>query len=173
MAIRGARLSAELTPLDTQPVTITANEYIVSPRVASDGHDFLVAWSVGYQFDPQTTVRIRRFFSTGAPADSETTLFRGTLQDLVWDGANYDLAFSGGKPSDLAVARLNSSGHLLETLAISATTGDDRSASLVAVGNGRIIAAYTREAFGPLYNGVERAFVGVPQPLRRRVSTPH
>jgi hypothetical protein len=173
LAIRGARLSAELIPLDTQPITITANEYIASSHVASDGRDFLVAWSSAIPVENQLTVRVRRVLPTGALADSEMALFHGTLQDLVWDGTNYDLAFSNGNPLNLAAARLGASGQLFETLAISATAGDDRSASLVPLGNGSILTAYTRVAFEPIYGGVERAFVGTLHALREHPSKSH
>jgi hypothetical protein len=170
LAIRGVRLSSELIPLDTQPITITENEYIVSSRVASDGRDFLVAWSSAVPYKNQLTVR--RVLATGAPSDTKL-LSHGTLQDLVWDGMSYDLAFSGGDPLDLAASRLTASGQLLETLAISATAGDDRFASLVPLGNGSILAGYTRVAFEPLYGGVERAFVGTLHALREHPSQPH
>jgi hypothetical protein len=174
-AIRGARFSSELTPLDTQPITITApaDTTIVQPRLASDGRDFLVAWSANPPFGVQATVVVRRILSTGSPADSEMPLFGGTMQDLVWDGANYDLAYSGGTPSDLAVARLDRSGHPLATLAVSATASDDRSASLLPIGNGTVITAYTRDALEPIYSGVARAFVGTLHPLREHASKPH
>jgi hypothetical protein len=172
VALRAARLSAELTPLDTQSLTITAPAVtnIVSPRAASDGRDFLVTWSAQAISETQRTVFVRRILGDGDPAGPKTALFPGTVQDLVWDGAHYALAFSGGKPSDLALARLDATGKPVDMLAISATAGDDRSASLVAAGPGSIIAAYTRVALEPLYNGVERAFVGVPHPFRQHAT---
>jgi hypothetical protein len=170
-AVRGARLSPELIPLDTQPITLATVPFlnILSSRVASDGHDFLVAWTAETLPDGKPSVRVRRVLPTGAIAD-ETVISRGTVRDLVWDGANYDLAYSGGQPLDLVLARLRPSGQPFETLAISVTAGDDRSASLVPLGNGSILTAYTRVAFEPLYDGVERAFVGVPYPLHARAA---
>jgi hypothetical protein len=172
LAIRGARLSADLTPLDTQPITIIENEHVISSSVGSDGRDFLVAWSSMVPAERQPIVRVQRIVSTGASFDTKS-LFHGTLQDLVWDGTKYDLAFSSDDPIDLAVARLQSSGQLIDTLAISATLDDDRSASLLPLGNGSILAAYTRVAYEPLYGGVERAFVGTLHALRERPSKPH
>ncbi|HEX7678766.1 MAG TPA: hypothetical protein VF713_11625, partial [Thermoanaerobaculia bacterium] len=168
-AVRGARLSPDLIPLDTQPITLDTLPFldIVSSRVASDGHDFLVAWTAESSLDGKPGVRVRRVLPTGALAE-ETVVSRGTVTDLVWDGANYDLAYSGGNPLDLVLARLHPSGQPFQTLAISATADDDRSASLVPLGNGTILAAYTRVAFEPFYAGVERAFVGVPHPLHAR-----
>jgi hypothetical protein len=175
VAVRGARLSTDLIPLDTQPITVSTAPIldILSSRVASDGHDFLVAWTAEALTDGKPSVRVRRVQPTGALADAETIVSRGTVKDLVWDGANYDLAYSGGKPLDLALARLRSSGQPFETLAISTTAGDDRSASLIPLGNGSIFAAYTRVAFEPMYAGVERAFAGVFHPLRGRAAQTH
>jgi hypothetical protein len=167
-AIRGARLSAALTLLDTKPITISepSNRSVQGSRVASDGHDFLVAWS-------NNGVRVRRIPSTGVSNEEETLLVAGSVQDLVWDGAAYDLAFyTGGPyyyiPGHLAVARLRATGQPIETLVISATSGDDRSASLLPIGNGSILAAYTRVAYEQLYAGVERAFVTTPRAARGR-----
>lgn len=167
IAIRGVRFSQALTPLDTQPITIASAPLfnsIRSSHTASEGKDFLVAWSTD-------RVRVRRVSAAGA-TDPETPLFAGSVQDLVWDGAAYDLAFATGQqpftPGDLAVARLRPSGQPLETLIISASLGDDRTASLVPTGNGSILAVYTRVAYEQLYAGVERAFVTTPRAARGR-----
>ena len=172
-AIRGARLSAALIPIDTQPITITEKEYILSSRVVSDGRDFLLAWSGQLLGELQPSVRVRRAMATGSLADTETLLFRGRVQDLIWDGTQYNLAFSTytsylTAPADLAVAHLRPSGQAFETFVISATPDDERNASLVSLGNGRVVAAYTRVAHEPLYGGVERAFIAAPRPARGR-----
>jgi len=133
-----------------------------------------VTWSglVGRDYE----IRARRVLATGV-AEPEVQLRTGTLQDVVWDGSAYDLAFSSVRPSpydiggDLALLRLRSSGQPIETLSISATPDDDRSASLVPIGNGRVLAAYTRVAFESPYDGVERAFVNVPRPARGRATS--
>ena len=169
--IRAVRLSLALIPLDTEPITLTsAPLQMVNLRAASDGHDFLVAWTV----DLPVRVRIRRVLASGVPDGAEKPLVNGVLQDLVWDGATYDLAFETlkpfGVPGDLAGARLSSTGQPIETLLISATPDDDRSASLVPIGIGRVLAAYTRVAYEPLYAGVERAFVGPLRPVRKRTA---
>jgi hypothetical protein len=171
IAIRGVRLSAALTPLDTQPITIASTQKndIRSSHVASDGNDFLVAWSTD-------RVRVRRMSASGVP-DVETPLAIGNVHDLVWDSVSYNLAFATGlqpftpfTPGDLAVVQLSPSGQPLQTLVISATPDDDRSASLVPIGIGRVLAAYTRVAYEPLYAGVERAFVTTPHPAHGRPS---
>lgn len=169
IAIRGVRLSSALTPLDTRPITVatTRENDIRSSHLASDGKDFLAAWSTD-------RIHVRRVSASGVP-DSETQLAIGNVHDLVWDGVDYDLAFATGRqpftpftPGDLAIAQLTSSGQLLETLVISATPGDDRSASLVPIGIGHVLAAYTRVAYEPLYAGVERVFVTRPHQAHGR-----
>lgn len=163
VAIRGGRLSAALTPLDVQPITIAAAapETIRSSHIASDGADFLVAWTTD-------AVHVRRI-STSGIADPEKVLATGTVQDLIWDGTAYHVAFATPH-GDLGEARLRPAGDSIETLIISATGTDERSASLVATTKGRILAAYTRVADEPLYLGVERAFVAVPYPARGRAA---
>jgi hypothetical protein len=172
-AIRGARLSAALTLLDPQPMTIAPPVQRYSPftqltRVASDGKDFLVAWSDGDSYSSQPpSVHVRRIPATGAPAEPEMLLFGGTLHDLVWDGKNYDLAFKSLSTSgNLAVARVRPSGQPFDTLAISSTTKGG-SVSLVPIGNENILAAYTRVAV-EVYSGSERAFVAAPYAARGR-----
>jgi hypothetical protein len=163
LAIRGARLSAALTPLDVQPITIAAAppETIRSSRIASDGTDFLVAWTTD-------AVHVRRISASGV-ADRETLVSTGNVQDLIWDGSSYHLAFATTR-GDLADARLRPSGETIETLVISATATDERSAALTPTTKGHVLAAYTRVADEPLYLGVERAFLIVPHPLRARAA---
>jgi hypothetical protein len=167
-AIRGARLSAALTPLDVQPITIATSpaSNIRGSHVASDGHDFLVAWTTD-------GVRVRRVLSSGI-ADAERPLAAGLVQDLVWDGANYDVAFFTGSepftPGDLGVVQLGTSGQPLQTLVISATPEDDRSAALVPIGTGGVVAAYTRVVREVPYAGVERAFVSEQHIIRPRAA---
>jgi hypothetical protein len=164
--IRAARLSVALVPLDAQPMVITSSQFISTSRVASDGRDFLVAWSEA------PSIRVRRVPAFGAP-DPERQVVTGSVADLICDGAAYDVAFYTGSPvlpGDLAMAGLGPAGQPIETLVISATEDDDRSASLVAVANGRVLAAYTRVAFEQPYGGVERAFVAAPQPTRHRAT---
>jgi hypothetical protein len=168
IAIRGVRLSEALAPIDTQPITIASspNGNIRSSRAASDSHDFLVAWT-------SDAIHVRRVLASGA-IDANTSLFAGMVQDLVWDGTTYDLAFATGQqpftPGDLLDARLTQSGQPQETLVISGTSDDDRSAAFVSLGNGRALSAYTRIAHEPLYAGVERAFAGMPHRVRGRTS---
>jgi hypothetical protein len=162
-AIRGARLSAALTPIDTKPITISENyAESGSTRLASDGHDFLAAWSA------LGSVHVRRTSASGEVFNDQA-LFAGTVQDLIWDGVQYDLAFVTDRP-DLAVAHLRPSGQVFETFLISATTDDKRSPALVSLGSGRVVAAYTRLGHESLYGGVPRAFITTPRPARGRAA---
>jgi hypothetical protein len=161
IAIRAVRLSAALTPMDVQPIAVASAPSfpIRSSHVASDGTDFVVAWTTD-------AVRVRRVSASGV-VDPERVLVTATVQDLVWDGAAYDVAFATPH-GDLAAARLRSSGEPIETLVISATPADERSAALIPTTTGHVLAAYTRVADEPLYGGVERAFVRMMQPVRGR-----
>ncbi|HXA15730.1 MAG TPA: hypothetical protein VN380_01965 [Thermoanaerobaculia bacterium] len=162
-ALRGARLSAALTPIDTKPITISENYTLSgSTRLASDGHDFLASWS------SLGAVHVRRISALGEAFDDQS-LFTGTAQDLIWDGAQYDLAFVSQRP-DLAVAHLRPSGQAFETFLISATTDDKRNPALVSLGTGRVVAAYTRLGHESLYRGVPRAFMTTPRPARGRAA---
>ncbi len=159
-ALRGARLSAALTPIDTKPITISENYTLSgSSRLVSDGDDFLAVWSTD-------SIHARRISASGEVFDDQP-LFAGTAQDLIWDGAQYDLAFVTSRP-DLAVAHLRPSGQAFETFVISTSTDDKRSPALASLGNGRVVAAYTRLGHESLYGGVPRAFITTPRPARGR-----
>ncbi len=168
VTIRGVRLSAALTLIDTMPITISERSVPGSSRLASDGHDFLAVWS-------SDSVHDRRISASGEVFDDQA-LFAGTAQDVIWDGVQYDLAFTTSKPfftpspADLAVAHLRPSGQVFETFLISATTDDKRNPALVSLGNGRVVAAYTRLGHESLYGGVPRAFVTTPRPARGRAA---
>ncbi len=162
-ALRGARLSAALTPIDTKPITISENYTLSgSSRLASDGGDFLAVWS------SSGSVHARRVSASGQ-VFGDQSLFAGTAQDLIWDGVQYDLAFVTSRP-DLAVAHLRPSGQAFETFVISTSTDDKRSPALVSLGNGRVVAAYTRLGHESLYGGVPRAFIATPRPARGRAA---
>jgi hypothetical protein len=162
-ALRGARLSAALTPIDTKPITISENYTLSgSSRLASDGDDFLAVWS------SSGSVHAGRVSASGQ-VFGDQSLFAGIAQDLIWDGAQYDLAFVTSRP-DLAVAHLRPSGQAFETFVISTSTDDKRSPALASLGNGRVVAAYTRLGHESLYGGVPRAFITTPRPARGRAA---
>jgi hypothetical protein len=174
VGVRAARLSVALVPLDSQPIAITTPAVgftIANECLSSDGRDFLVAWTEPTPVERKLGIRVRRVLASGA-LDPETQVVTGTMRDLIWDGAAYDVAFStggSGVPGDVAMVRLRATGQPIETMVISATD-DDRSASLVPIPDGRILAAYTRVAFEEPYDGVERAFVASPRHARERAT---
>jgi len=172
-AIRGARFSGALTPLDTLPMPIVTGIFAsgMSSRVASDGHDFLIAWSAD-----NALTQVRSISASGADSEKPVLLpWIAQVQDLIWDGLSYALAYATidraqHVPADLSLLQLSSSGTVLDSLAISITPDDERSAALVSPGNGRLLAAYTRVAHEPLYGGVERVFIAAPRPARGRAA---
>ncbi|MEA2163697.1 MAG: hypothetical protein QOK37_1824 [Thermoanaerobaculia bacterium] len=164
IAVRGARLSSALTPIDTKPITITnRDDFIDSSRVASDGHDFLAVWS------GNNTIHARSITASGIPGDDQRVP-AGQLQDLAWDGTAYGVAFTSVRnpydaPANLGLIRLRPNGQPIESQSISNTPDDERSAALVALGGGQVLAAYTR-----VDNGVERVFIATPHASRVRSS---
>jgi hypothetical protein len=164
VAIRATRLTNALTPLDPDPVlTIaTTGTNVATPsRLASDGHDFLAVWSNG------SVIHARRITAAGAVL-ADQQVVSGSVQDLLWDGSAYSLAFLTPDPRVLALLRMRATAQLIESLSISATPDEKRSAALLAASGGGVIAAYTRVAHESLYGGVERAFIASPSPLSAR-----
>lgn len=170
-AVRGMRFTSWLTPIDTKPIEIAAigdQGAIVRSRVASDGGAFLAAWGIAGPGNEE--VHARRIASNGSMG-ADTAILQGRLLDLIWDGNDFDLGFLSGRFS-AGVARIGSSGEPLpfETLAIGPSTETEPEASLVAIGTGRVTAAYTRLAREALYGGASRVFIGTPHPTRGRAT---
>lgn len=162
-AIHGSRLTNALTPLDTDPtLTIApANNPVTPSRLASDGHDFLAAWSDG------NTIHVRRITAAGDVL-ADQPIASGLVQDLIWEGSAYSLAFLTPDLRKAALFRLRATGQLIEMKIISGTPDEKRSAALLAASGGGVLATYTRVAHEPLYGGVERAFIASPSPLTER-----
>ncbi|MEA2236301.1 MAG: hypothetical protein QOC81_1025 [Thermoanaerobaculia bacterium] len=163
--IRGTRLSPALTPLDTEPVLLiaTAKTSISSSHLASDGHDFLAVWS------DATAIHARRISAAGVLSE-DRQVATGNVEDLVWDGAAYSVAFTTPDLLDLALLRLRPTGQPIESLLINSAADEKRSATLVSLGGGRVLAAYSRVAHEAIYGGVERAFIAAPRPARGRAA---
>jgi hypothetical protein len=169
--IIAARLSPQLTLLDSKPIDVSNTYGDGSPLIASDGNGFLVAWS-HYSADFGEAVFARRFASDGSPQSPSTGAFLGAGlgRSLAWDGLQYQLAFSTlNATSTLYVTHVASHGSI-ESLSPLAVV-NDRSipdASLLVTGPGRVTVAYTRIDSRPEYGDVERAFVSVPHVPRAR-----
>jgi hypothetical protein len=168
-AIRGARFSQWLTPIDTKPIDIAAADLsasIIHSRVASDGSDFLFAWDLA---GGRNEVHARRVSPAGEAIGAGTVAVRGLLLDLAWDGKEFALAFTTDfLHSAAGIAHIRSSGDAVafEALVIGETHDPQTEVSLVPIGDGRVVAAYTRFAHEALYGGSARVFVGTPHPAR-------
>jgi hypothetical protein len=158
--ILAARLSSSLAVLDTAPIPIAVSdtENAVAPLVASNGTDFLVAWTTG-------TPRARVVKRDGAVGEPIAGVAQGLGTSLAWDGRRYALAFTDAK--DVFVTRVGEGS----PAAIAASADVESNGALAALGNGVLIAAYVRQATEQLYGGVPRVFVKgiVPQSRTRAI----
>jgi len=138
------------------PIAVSDTEDAGFPLVASNGTDFLVAWTT-------STARVRVVKSDGALGETMAGIARGLGTSLVWDGRRYALAFSDGK--DVFVTHLGTDS----PAAIAVSADIESNGALAALGNGVLIAAYVRQATEQVYGGVPRVFVkGIVPPSRTR-----
>lgn len=156
-----ARLSASLASLDQAPlrIAISDTEDARVPLVASNGTDFLVAWTVGL------TVRARVVKSGGALGETMASVARGSGTSLAWDGRRYTLAFSDA--NNVFATQVGAGS----PAAIAASPDVESDAALAPLGNGVLIAAYVRQATEQVYGGMPRVFVKgiVPQSRTRAI----
>ncbi|HXA15729.1 MAG TPA: hypothetical protein VN380_01960 [Thermoanaerobaculia bacterium] len=170
--IDAARLSPQLTLLDSTPIDVSNSYTDSDPIVASDGNGFVVSWS---HFDTPSGdygVFARRIASDGSPQApaNGVRLGQGHAKSIVWDGLQYDLAFATVRDtSTLYVTHVAANG-AIESLTPLAVVNDRSApdASLLVTSPGRVTVAYTRIDSEPEYGDVERAFVRVPYLVRGR-----
>lgn len=173
--ISAARLSSQLTLLDLNPIAVSNTYSDTAPVVASDGNAFLVAWSHSdNEYGANPTVHARQITPDGAaqaPAGG-TLLGQGNAKSIVWDGLQYDVAFSSPQAiSTLYVTHVAAHGSIESLIPLAVV--NDRSvpdASLIVTSPGRVAVAYTRIDSRPEYGDVERVFVNVPHLARGRAS---
>jgi hypothetical protein len=155
--IRATRVSGALTLIDAQPIAIAVssddNVSNSSPDVASNGDDFLIAWS------SPSGIAAKHFNSPSAPI----ILGDGTAPAVVWDGAHYLVAWHTATTIDAAHVDLN------DRFTIVSPQISDAGLDLIANAPGRVTAIYTRIATEPEYGNVERAFVYALPLARTRV----
>ena len=172
--IKAARLSASLTLLDPRPISLTDTTWDVSPFAASDGNDFLVTWTMPVLNPP--AVMAQRISADGSllgPANG-VRIGSGQATRVVWDGLQYDLAFSSfpyGRSSTLYVIHVPARGAIAATAAeavVSNIVAPD--AALIVTQPGQVIAAYSIVAPEAIYGGVERVFVNGPHAIRARAA---
>jgi hypothetical protein len=151
--IRATRLSPSMTILDTVSlaVDVEPSEENSLPVVASDGRDFMVAWTHDDQFNP--SLRARSVSAGGALGDV-VSLGPGTTNGMIWDGRAFALAFA--TPSaDVLLTRIGTG----TTSPISASSDAESAAAVVLMGNHVLAAAYVRTATETIYGAVPRVFV--------------
>jgi len=154
-----ARLSASLAVLDTPlQIAVSNTEDARAPLVASNGADFMVAWTAGF-------VRARVVKNDGVLGETMTGVAPGEGSSLVWDGRRYALAFHDFQ--DVFMTHISAGS----PAAIAASPDVESSGALAPFGNAVLIAAYVRQATESPYAGVPRVFVKgvVPQSRTRSI----
>jgi hypothetical protein len=98
-AVRGTRITSNGTVLDPEGIAITnSNAWTAPLSVASDGHDFLVAWVGPIGFDGTSSFATTRVSADGTVLDTEGVVF-ATIKplgfnlrygpSLAFDGTDY------------------------------------------------------------------------------------
>jgi hypothetical protein len=176
--IRGARINASLTLLDTEPRLLgdVEGDGDTDPALATDGSEWLLVWRF------QNDLRARRIAHDGTPqgpAEGAVLEHDGFAHDLLWDGTRYVLAWKRpgisttdpAEPREVRFAYLPRGGALVLSDATTVSpTYDGDTISLAPLVPGRFAMVYTRVAYEPEYGGVPRAFVQTFGPIGRRRS---
>jgi len=168
--LKAARISASHTLLDPKPIAISETRNDYQPLVASDGHDFLIAWT-RYTTNPLFSVITQRISSGGSLLENGR-IGSGRAKNVAWDGQQYAVAFASfsfSGPSTLYVTHIPASGPIESSAPQSIVSSIiDPEAALIVTQPGRVIAAYSRVAPEALYGDVDRIFVGTPHAIRGR-----
>jgi hypothetical protein len=188
--IYAARMSPQLALLDPKSFVISDTLDIYGPPfIASDGDGFLVSWTRsnygnfsvegGYESNVYAQ-RISRDGSLLGPVNG-ARIGAGLAKSVVWDGLQYDVAFTArqyppyfaatfaSRTANLNVTHVAAHG-LIESLTPQTVIADpsDPDAALIVTGTGNVTVAYTRIGTEPEYGDVERVFVTVPHVPRGR-----
>ena len=165
--LRGARITRELVNLDTAGIDVVSTTPLeFEPAIAWNGREWLVVWTRWYDGIYGRTVA-----ADGAVVGGEVRLATNAARrpSVTWDGRRYTLAWLEQRTLRSATMSRLGTG-LVGTRAL-AQLAENPGASLVALRNGLVAAAYARIAQEPRAGGVPRAFVnliGAP-PKRRAV----
>jgi len=164
----GARLTAAMTPLDAKPIAIATGPIPPGfskspysqggPVVASDGADFLVAWTrADLTYATPSNMRLRYVTAGGtALGDAEgTRVDDGSPTAAVWDGASYSILYSHNH--GLLLARAWRATDAPAAGIQLASQGYE--SALAATGLSALTLVYTRTAADPSYGGVGRAYI--------------
>ncbi|HEV7428666.1 MAG TPA: hypothetical protein VGQ46_20100 [Thermoanaerobaculia bacterium] len=172
-SIKAARLSSSLALLDPRPITLANTGIDYRPVAASDGNDFLVAWT--FSPDYRGKVMAQRISSNGSLLSNAkgTGIANGRVTSVVWDGTQYDVAFStlNGVPSTLYVTHVAASGPIEASATQSVISNIvDPDAAVIVTQAGHVKAAYSDVATDASYGGVERVFLGEPHAIRKHAA---
>jgi hypothetical protein len=132
-------------------------------RVASDGSDFLAAWT-----SSDVTVHARRVSASGALISDDVVLAsQAAFAGVVWDGVRYTIAYTAVSNTDpdamLGHVAATGTPLFMDRLFVAATQAAE-SASSVASDGRTTLVTFTRSGNAP-----SRAYVrSFPQPARRR-----
>jgi len=139
----------------TVPLTVPAQcpDRGASPlAVASDGTDFLVAWSGGTPASPVFGVRVRPDGTVLDPAPLRLSA-TGGVPRAIWDGRAYTVAWSsvvGASVQPISAVRVDAAGHVLDA-APAMLEGADRAGAdfaLATDGAGSLALGYGRASAG-------------------------
>ena len=174
--LKAARISSSLTLLDPKPIAVSETRSDFQPLAASDGNDFLIAWT-RYTANPAYSVITQRISSDGSLlGNAGIRIGTGRAKSVIWDGQQYALAFASlpyFTPSTLYVTHIPPSGPIESSAPQSVVSNIvDPDATLIVTQPGRVIAAYSRVASEAPYGDVERLFLGTPHALRGRAVAP-
>ncbi len=156
----GARVTETGTILDPTPFVI-ANETgtIVAPRVASDGSDFFVMWTLNVSFNNPTFQGAALHIPVTASTPQQSTTVTipasivSTTQLLAFDGTDYVVLWDNDYSTNfslLAGERISTSGNLLGKVIPTINfpsicdineAGDSKQLLSVASGNGEVLVS--------------------------------
>jgi hypothetical protein len=123
--VNGLRLETDLQLKDPAPFQITdASVSVESPRTASNGVDFFVAWreyNSGTQYGEARGTRISydgQVLDPGGLAISGPMFIGANDPRVTWDGQNWLVTFKefffGDDPDDLRASRVTTSGQVID-----------------------------------------------------------
>jgi hypothetical protein len=165
--VEAARLSPSGTVLDPSgiPVAATPSHGETDPSVATDGAQFLVAWTSD---DPSRGTAILASLVSDAgvvavpAAVSDAAANDNDFAAATWDGSLFFVPWSGLTASfDVLGARVTQGGARFDPASLAVSTGPDQSfAASVAPGPmGRTAVVYDREASESAYQGADHTFL--------------
>jgi hypothetical protein len=125
----GVRIAPDGTVLDPAPLLIfhVSGGVIVTPHVASNGTNWVVAWQVSYNADP-TEVRAATVLGDGTVSQwlvVSTLDDSNTQVDIGTDGTGYLVAWTRYANPIVLGARLSAAGELLDPVAFTVSSAPD------------------------------------------------